>query len=414
VADRTYRYVIVGGGLAGASAVESIRERDQDGTILLLGNEKHLPYHRPPLSKKLWTGQKNVSQIRVHDFEFYDEKDIDLEMGIEVVAIDPVRKTVTESQGASYTFEKLLLATGGVPRRLSAPGGDIDCICYYRTIDDYLRLRHDLAKGRTAAIVGGGYIGSEIAAALNGQGIEVTLIMHGSWPARRIFPEGLGMAIKADYIAHGVRFIDNDEPARIDRIVERYAIQTKEGERLESDILIVGVGIDPATGLARKAGLEVGDGVVVDECLRTSHPDIYAAGDIAFFPYKALGVSTRIEHWDNALNQGRIVGRNMAGAREPYDYMPYFFSDMFEFGFEAVGDVDAGLDTFADWQEENAKGVIYYLRDGQVRGVMMCNVWDKVDAARALIRKGGKVSESDLRGAIGVKIDKLLESGTSS
>jgi len=164
--------------------------------------------------------------------------------------------------------------------------------------------------------------------------------------------------------------------------------------------VIVGIGIAPYLDLARNSGLQTANGIIVDEYLQASLPDIYASGDNAFFPYHVLGKQTRIEHWDNALNQGKWAGRNMAGAREPFTYMPYFFSDLFEFGYEAVGDVDARLETFADWQKENETGVIYYLKDGKVRGAMMCNVWEKVEAARTLIRKGDTMTPDKLRGAI--------------
>ena len=164
--------------------------------------------------------------------------------------------------------------------------------------------------------------------------------------------------------------------------------------------MIVGVGVIPEMELAKSGGLEVGNGIVVNEYLETSSPDIYAAGDNAFFPYRALGQPMRIEHWDNALNQGKWAGRNMAGAHEPFTYQPYFFSDLFEFGYEATGEVDSRLETFADWQKENDTGVIYYLRDGKVRGVMMCNVWDKVETARELIRKGERMTPEKLRGLI--------------
>ena len=177
-------------------------------------------------------------------------------------------------------------------------------------------------------------------------------------------------------------------------------MRTESGKELESDMIVVGVGIALSLDLPRKAGLQTANGVIVDEYLQTSLPDIYAAGDIAFFPYQTLGKQMRVEHWDNAINQGKWAGRNMAGAREPYTYMPYFFSDLFEFGFEAVGDVNTDLDTFADWQKENETGVIYYIRDKKVRGAMMCNVWDKVEAARTLIKKGEQVTKESLSGLI--------------
>jgi NADPH-dependent 2,4-dienoyl-CoA reductase/sulfur reductase-like enzyme len=202
------------------------------------------------------------------------------------------------------------------------------------------------------------------------------------------------------YRAKGVTVLTGDAPEAFEKRNGRFVTSTREGRTIESEILIVGVGIMPATQLAEDAGLNVSNGIVVNDYLQTSDPDIYAAGDNALFPYQALGRQARVEHWDNAVTQGKWAGRNMAGAAEPFDYMPYFFSDLFEFGYEAVGDVDSRLNTFADWQKENDTGVIYYLDDGKVRGMMMCNVWDKVDAARSIIRRGESVPVESLRGAL--------------
>jgi NADPH-dependent 2,4-dienoyl-CoA reductase/sulfur reductase-like enzyme len=202
------------------------------------------------------------------------------------------------------------------------------------------------------------------------------------------------------YLARGIKVLVNEMPSAFAKAGGKFLTQTLSGVKLESDMVIAGIGIAPALELPRKAGLQTANGVIVNEYLEASLPGIYAAGDIAFFPYPALGKQTRVEHWDNALNQGKWAGRNMAGAREPYTYMPYFFSDLFEFGYEAVGEVDSRLETFADWQKENDTGVIYYLKDNKVRGAMMCNVWDKVEAARELIRKGEQVSKDSLRGLI--------------
>jgi NADPH-dependent 2,4-dienoyl-CoA reductase/sulfur reductase-like enzyme len=226
------------------------------------------------------------------------------------------------------------------------------------------------------------------------------MIFPGSSLVNRVFPEYLSRALTDQYRARGIQILANEKPSAFLREEGRFTTYTLSGKKIESDMLVVGIGISPEVGLARDAGLETGNGIVVNEYLQTSAPDIYAAGDNAFFPYQALGKQTRVEHWDNALNQGKWAGRNMAGAGEPYTYMPYFFSDLFEFGYEAVGEVSADLDTFADWKKENDTGVIYYMRDDKVRGAMMCNVWDKVEAARELIRKGETVTEESLRGAI--------------
>lgn len=394
-----YDYVIVGGGLAGASAVQGIREIDGKGTVLLLGEEKHLPYDRPPLSKKLWFSNTKVEEIFLHGADFYNQNGVTVALGAKAVQLDPAAKTVTTANGTVYHFGKLLLATGGAPRRLTIPGGDLDGICYFRTLDDYLRTRGRAVEGKSALVVGGGFIGSELAAALNAS-VEVTMIFPGAYLCNRVFPDYLGQALQQHYQKRGVRILSSEMPVSISMSGGKFRTQTTGGKLIESDLLLVGIGMAPAVDLAKGAGLTVDNGIVVNEYLESSHPGIYAAGDNAFFPYPALGQSMRIEHWDNALTQGKWAGRNMAGAREPFVYQPYFFSDLFEFGYEATGEVDARLETFADWQKENYSGIIYYLRNGKVRGVMMCNVWGKIDAARELIRRGETLTHGQLRGAI--------------
>ncbi len=400
MSDQKYTYVIVGGGLAGASAVEGIRERDEDGSILLIGAEDYLPYNRPPLSKDLWFEDKDINDTMVHGEDYYRENGVTLKLGTRVVGLDAEQKTLRDEAGASYSFEKLLLATGGAPRQLPIPGNDLDGIFYYRYLADYERLRAEVAEGKSAVVVGGGFIGSEMAAALTMNGVQVTMIFPEPYLVQRVFPEGLGRALQERYKEKGVVFVSGDKPAAFSRSGTKYHVRTEGGEQIEADLIVVGIGIEPNTDLAARAGLKVEDGIVVNKYLQTSQPDIYAAGDNARFPYLALDRQMRVEHWDNAEDQGEWAGHNMAGADEPFDHMPYFFSDLFEFGYEAVGQVDARLETFADWQEENDTGVIYYLNDGRVRGVMLCNVWGKVDAARELIRKGEKRSPASLRGEI--------------
>ena len=397
---KTYSYVIAGGGLAGASAVQGVRELDKEGPILLIGGEQHLPYDRPPLSKKLWFGQKKVEEIFLHPREFYDENEVDLMLGTFVTSLDTGQKTITTDKGQTFHYEKLLLATGGVPTKLPIPGGDSEGICYYRNLDDYLRIKKEATEGKSAVVIGGGFIGSEIAAALSINNIEVTMIFPGSYICGRVFPDYLARAVQQRFIQRGVNILTGESPVSFTESSGRFITTTKAGKRLESDMVIVGIGIWPSVGLAEGAGLQTGNGIILNEYLQSSDPDIYAAGDNAFFPYKAMGKEMRLEHWDCALSQGKQAGRNMAGAEEPFSYMPYFFSDHFEFGYEAVGEVNSELATFADWQKENDTGVIYYLKDGKVRGAMMCNVWDKVEAARALIRKGQQMLPESLRGAI--------------
>jgi 3-phenylpropionate/trans-cinnamate dioxygenase ferredoxin reductase subunit len=398
--EHTFRYLIVGGGLAGASAIEGIRELDDVGTILLVGREERLPYDRPPLSKKLWTGDKKVEDILAYEETFYKENEVQMLLGTTIVELDAQNKTVTDNTGDSFQFDKLLLATGGIPRRLSIPGGDMAEILYYRYLDDYARLRLEATVGKSAVVIGGGFIGSEMAAALTMNGVEVTMIFPEPYLVQRVFPEYLGRAIQDRYQERGIKIMHDNKPAAFSRSETKVYTRTESERHFESDLVVVGIGITPAVELATGAGLQVSNGIVVNEYLQSSQPDIYAAGDNASFPYQALGQQMRVEHWDNALSQGKWAGRNMAGAHEPFDYMPYFYSDLFEFGYEAVGEVDARLETFADWEKENDTGVIYYLKDNKVRGVMLCNVWDKLDAARELIRSGKRMSPRHLRGAI--------------
>jgi 3-phenylpropionate/trans-cinnamate dioxygenase ferredoxin reductase subunit len=399
MSEREFTYVIVGGGLAGASAVEGIRERDADGSVLLVGEERHLPYNRPPLSKQLWFGKSRVGDVFVHDHGFYDSHGVEVASDTRAVGLDAGDKRLFVAGGDSYRFEKLLLATGVAPRRLEIPGNDLDGVCYYHTLDDYLRIQPQVGEAKSALVIGGGFIGSELAAALN-INLDVSLVFPGEYLCSRVFPRELGLAIQRKYQERGIQVVDSEMPVSIERSNGGFVTRTTSGRQIPSDLVVVGIGTVPNLDLAREAGLETGDGIVVNEYLQTSHADIYAAGDIAQFPHAALGQRMRIEHWDNALNQGKWAGRNMTGAGEPFDYQPFFFSDLFEFGYEATGDVSTRLETFADWKKENETGVVYYLADGRVRGVMTCNLWDRMDQARDVIRAGEQVTADSLRGLI--------------
>lgn len=397
---KTFKYVVVGAGLTGSSAIEGIRTIDQAGSILLIGDEQYLPYDRPPLTKKLWFGKKKVEDIVVRPLPYYGDNHADVVLNTKAEAIDPGGKTITCADGRVYRYEKLLLATGGSPRRLDIEGGNLDGLYYYRYLSDFVKLKEEVHGGTQVMIIGGGFIGSEIAAALNINKAVVTILMRETYLTKQALPTALGQAINADYIRRGVDIIFEDSPVSIARRGTKFVTHTQRGKDVSSDVVIVGIGIIPETQLAQSAGLAVENGVAVNEFLQSSVPDIYAAGDNANFPYAALGRRMRVEHWDNAINQGKTAGMNMAGAHAGYTYMPYFFSDLFDFGYEAVGLVSSKLETVADWQKENDTGVVYYLEDGKVRGAMMCNVWNKVDAARELIRNDHRVTAGDLQGAI--------------
>ena len=397
---KSYEYIIIGGGLAGSAAIDGIRERDPHGSILLINAEAHLPYNRPPLSKDLWFGKETVAEIFTHEEAWYADNGVEVKLNTRVEEIEPGVRLVTDHKGEVFSYGKLLLATGGTPRTLDIPGGDFDDIIYYRTLADYQKLREKAQPGTSAVVIGGGFIGSEIAAALQTAGVQVTMIFRGPGMVSRVFPADLAASVRAGFIEHGVKILD-DTPRQFIESDGRFTTVTKGGESVESDMIVVGIGILPGEELAVDAGINCENGILVDEFQKTATPHVYAAGDVAQFPYKALEQMTRIEHWDHARKQGKQAGANMAGADQPYEYMPYFFSDLFDVSFEAVGEVDASLETFAVWQEEFKAGIVYYLRDREVRGVMACNVWKKMKPARELIASGCEMTDDDLKAALG-------------
>jgi 3-phenylpropionate/trans-cinnamate dioxygenase ferredoxin reductase subunit len=395
-----YDYVIVGAGLAGASAADGIRELDRKGSVLLAGSDPNLPYDRPPLSKQLWTGKKKPEQIFLHDEAYYRDRGIDLTLRTTVGKLDAAAREIVLENGDRVGYKKLLLATGGLPRRLTVPGGDLPEMSYFRSYDDYRWLRARATEGAAAIVVGGGFIGSEIAAALAMNKVKVTMIFPEAALNERVFPKSLGAAVQEHYRQRGVRVLAGDLPVSFERKDGAVVMRTKNGRSVEAAFVVAGIGIAPATGLAAGAGLAVGSGIRVNEFLATANPDVYAAGDVAEFPAALLGETIRIEHWDNALSQGKAAGRNMAGAGERFTYLPYFFSDLFEFGYEAAGLADARLETRAFWKKENDTGVVYYLKAGAVKGVMLCNVWGKIDEARRVIGSGRRVKPEALEHAI--------------
>jgi 3-phenylpropionate/trans-cinnamate dioxygenase ferredoxin reductase subunit len=398
--EKSYYYVIVGGGLAGVSAVEGIREVDKEKSILLIGSDSNLPYDRPPLSKKLWFGKKKLGEIFLHDKAFYSSNKVELALGTTVLELSPIAKMITTDKDQAIYYSRLLLATGGTPRRLEIPGGSLTEICYYRTIDDYKTIRRLAGEGKKAVIIGGGFIGSELAAALSVNKVEVTIIFPEDYLVQRIFPAELGKAIQRQYQARGIKVLNRDLPLSLEKRSGLIITRTKNGEQMPADMVIVGAGITPAVSLAEKAGLECKNGVLANEYLQTSDKDIYTAGDNTSFLSLALGERMRVEHWDNSIAQGKTAGRNMAGAGSKFDYIPYFFSDLFEFGYEAAGILDSRFKTTGYWKKEYETGIVYYLKDDVVKGVMLCNVWDKIAAARELIKKQAKIPPAELKNAI--------------
>ena len=392
-----YKYLIVGGGMTADAAIAGIREVDKTGSVGLIGSEPQPPYNRPPLTKGLWKG-KPLSSI----WRKTDRSTVTLHSGRTVRELDPRQKQVTDDQGTAYQFEKLLLATGGTPRRLEFGG---DQIIYYRALADYERLRKIADTHSNFAVIGGGFIGSEIAAALAMNGRQVSLIIPEGAVCSRIFPSDLAAFVTSYYRNKGVDVLAGRRSVGMETQGDQLSlametVQTKETVKLKVDAVVAGIGIVPNTELAREAGLRVDNGIWVDSALRTSVPDIYAAGDVANFENPALGKRLRVEHEDNANTMGQAAGRSMAGQTVSYDHLPYFYSDLFDLGYEAVGETDSKLETFSDWQEPFRKGVIYYLHEGRVRGVILWNIWEQVDAARRLIADRGPFKAADLKGKL--------------
>lgn len=387
-----YKYLVVGSGMAADAAVKGIREIDGNGSIGMFGRETHPPYARPPLSKKLWKG-KPLDSIWLGT----ESLGITLHKGRSVVEIDAAQRQVRDDKGEEYAFDRLLIATGGTPRRLPFGGEDI---IYYRTLDDYLRVRELYEAEGKFVVIGGGFIGSEIAAALAMNNREVTMLFPEAGIGSRVFPSDLAAFLTGYYYEKGVEVLAGETVAGIVKYPSNMGLVTEGGRELLSDGVVAGLGIELNTELALRAGLPVGKGIETDELLRAGSPDIFAAGDVVSFFNPLLGERVRLEHEDNAIAMGRQAGRNMAGAGEPYHYLPYFYSDLFEFGYEAIGILDSRLESVADWQEPYRKGVIYYLREGRVCGVLLWNVWDQVEAARRLIAEPGPFRSSDLVGRL--------------
>ena len=387
-----YEYLTIGGGLAGDAAVRGIRELDTDGSIGLMSAEPDPPYMRPNLSKGLWKGRPMEKVWRNTQ-----ALDAEVLLSRKVTQLDLKKKSAGDDKGEEYTFNKLLIATGGSPIRLPFGGDDI---IYFRDLQDYHRLRALADKKESFLVIGGGFIGSEIAAALTMVGKKVTMVFLEEAIGANIYPKGLAIFLNDFYRGKGVDVVPADSVASMEKKGERFTVRTRSGGAFEVDGVVGGLGIRPNVELAREAGIKTENGIVVDDHLQTSVNDVFAAGDVAMFHHSALEKMIRVEHEDNAIRMGKLAGRNMAGADESYTHVPMFYSDLFEMGYEAVGELSSKLETVSDWKESFKKGVIYYLENGRVRGVLLWNVWDKVDAARALMMESGPFKAKDLIGKI--------------
>jgi NADPH-dependent 2,4-dienoyl-CoA reductase/sulfur reductase-like enzyme len=374
------------------AAIAGIRAVDPNGSIGLLSDETHPPYNRPPLSKGLWKG-KPLETI----FRKSSKENAQIYLGRRAERIDPQSRKVIDDQGQSHSYEKLLLATGGSPRRLPFGG---DEIIYFRTLDDFQRLRSLTENRSRFAVIGGGFIGSELASALCDQGQEVVMLFPEEGIGSLLFPADLSGFLNDYYRQKGVEVLAGELVSNIEQRGKESALQMKSGREIVVDHVIAGIGILPNTSLAETAGIEVDNGIVVNKYLQTNQVDIYAAGDVANIYNPVLEKRQRVEHEDNALTGGQVAGRNMAGEATPYDHLSMFYSDLFDLGYEAVGELNPKLETVSDWQEPFKKGVVYYLDDGHLRGVLLWNVWDQVASARQLIAESGTFTRKNLIGRL--------------
>jgi len=388
-----YNYLIIGGGMTAASAIDGMRETDANGTIGVITAETHKPYDRPPLSKTLWTGKKTLEQI----MRPATHANVTYHLGCVAQKLDLSGKQVHDDHGDTHTFENLLLATGGTTRRLPFGGDDV---IYFRTLTDYQRLRELAKQHETFAVIGGGFIGSEVAAALAMNGRKVSLITPENGICAHLFPAEAVAFFNNYYRQKGVEVITGESVVALEGTGVNLTLVTKNIRRINANGVVAGIGIVPNVELAVAAGLKVDNGIVVDQSLRTSHPEVFAASDVANYFDQGLGAQRRVEHEDLANTMGKAAGQAMAGANVNFTHTPFFYSDLFQIGYEAVGELDSRLQVIAVWKEEFHTGVLYYLDNQRVRGVLLWNVWGKVDEARALIAASETVSVAALKGKI--------------
>jgi 3-phenylpropionate/trans-cinnamate dioxygenase ferredoxin reductase component len=388
-------FVIVGASLAGAKAAETLREQGFEGRVVLVGAEARRPYERPSLSKDYVRGEAG-DPVYVHGEAFYADHGIELRLGRTAVDMDAALKEVTLDDGESLRYDRLLLTTGAEPRRLAIPGGELGGVFYLRSVEDSDVLRERLDRGGTVVVVGAGWIGAELAASARQRGLEVTVVAPGAVPLERVLGREVGGVYRDIHSERGVRMLlgSGVDAFEGDGAVER--VRTSDGRQLECDFVVVGIGVLPRTQLAARGGLATGDGILVDEYLRTSAPDVFAAGDVAGAHHPFYGERIRVEHWANALRQGPAAARNMLGAEEPYDCLPYFFSDQYDVGMEYAGFARSWDRVVFRGGPASREFIAFWLAGDRVLAGMNVNVWDVVDPVQRLIRDRIPVEDSRL------------------
>jgi 3-phenylpropionate/trans-cinnamate dioxygenase ferredoxin reductase subunit len=396
-ADTTY--VIVGASLAGAKAAETLRAEGFDGRLVMIGAESERPYERPPLSKDYLLGKAERDTIYVHPAQWYAEHEVDLRLGVAATGLDPAGHEVTLADGSRVGYTKLLLATGSSPRRLPAPGADLDGVLYLRSVQDSDRLKAAFGAASRVAVVGGGWIGLETAAAARSAGADVTVLEAAELPLLRVLGREVAEVFASLHRDHGVDVRTGVQVAEITGADGRAdGVLLGDGSPVAADVVVVGVGITPNTQLAAQAGVKVENGVMVDERLRSSDPDIYAAGDVACAFHPLLGRHIRVEHWANALNQPLIAARAMLGQDVEYDRVPYFYTDQFDLGMEYSGHVDPGGYDRVVFRGDvpGREFLAFWVAGGRVLAGMNVNIWDVNDKIAVLVRAGKPVEAARL------------------
>ncbi len=388
------RIVVVGGGLAGGSAVVTLREQGYDGRLTVVTNEPHLPYERPPLSKGYLAGSTELGELLVKPQEWYVDHDVEVVTGRPARAVDLGSRTVAVD-GDELGFDKLLLATGSSARRIPALEASGAPVAYLRTIDDSDLLRAAIEHRERLVVVGGGWIGLEVAATARDAGCEVTVVEMLDVPLQRVLGPEVGAVFARLHRDHGVDLRTGVSVEAVERDGKGASVSLGDGSTVTADLVVVGAGATPNLDLARDAGLSVEAGVLTDAELRTSHPDVFAAGDIALAEHPRLGRRVRVEHWDNAAEQGKVAAANMLGAGRPYDRLPYFYTDQYDLGMEYVGHVepDGDVEVVVRGDVQGFVFTAFWARDGRVVAGMQVNDWDAMDGVRDAVESGVPVAE---------------------
>jgi len=393
-------HLIIGASLAGAKAAEALRGEGFDGPLVMVGEESERPYERPPLSKDYLLGKADRETVYVHPQQWYTEHDVDLRLGVAVTAVHPSAHEVSLADGSRIGYAKLLLTTGSSPRRLSVPGAGLDGVLYLRNLGDSDRIKAAFQSSSKVAVIGAGWIGLETAAAARAAGLEVTVLEMAELPLLRVLGRQVAQVFATLHRDHGVDLRCGVQVAEITGSNGKAdGVLLADGSRIDADVIITGVGITPNSQLAAAAGLDISNGIRVDAQLRSSDPDIYAAGDVANAFHPLLGKHIRVEHWANALHQPQAAARAMLGQDVAYDRVPYFFTDQYDLGMEYSGYVEPdGYDEVVFRGDTGGREFIaFWLSGGQVLAGMNVNVWDVNDAIQGLVRDGRPVDKDALQ-----------------